>query len=684
MKRTRLSWVWIGLTGAGLFAAGAAQAEPADKKTISVPAVSFTGQGGGEVEKPQPRTRSGRSAGGYIQFWHTPGHWLEWTVEGAAAGEYDLTLGYAGKHDVTRSLAVNGTPVEALKSFALKRTGRWSTWSEAKLPASVKLAAGRNVLRLTCTDDASVRLREIKLSGAGKKDIVVNATDFSGEGGSRVQALKPPTKGYVIKWGGDKHWLEWAVDAPAAGEYAVHLHYAADGYCPRELQVNGRPVKGLEEFILPPTGDERNWTVGKLPVAVALKAGRNTLRMTGIGGRQRGVPAVGGAFGLSEIRLVCPPGGDVEPVKLRYLKAVLAEQAEAKKQGPITPPAPLGPPPPAIEGAVALAEGQTFKLGGRSATVTKADVLPYVENKFSKRFVFENYDNPKLRRLREKYKLDEVIAGDADEMTKQAMLMKWVWDQWDFGHAQEIYYLRDPFRILDEAKRGHKFQCMHSGSVLLTTANSLGWVCRAMAIPRHTFCEIWSNQHRKWIMFDATSNYFPEKKGVPLNTYEQRQALLREGGGVMRGRMGEKGLERMPQSDRYGRRLLFIGYIPNTNFLDRGPDYGQFFITKDELCKGRGWHTRDCPEDPAKDPYFPINQAALALVPDGGALKVTIGTITPNFKAFQVRIDGGEWKASKTSFAWKPHQGANTLEAKSVNKFGVDGPVSTVKLAVEK
>jgi len=45
----------------------------------------------------------------------------------------------------------------------------------------------------------------------------------------------------------------------------------------------------------------------------------------------------------------------------------------------------------------------------------------------------------------------------------------------------------------------------------------------------------------------------------------------------------------------------------------------------------------------------------VALVPDGDALKVTLGTMTPNFKEFRVRIDGGEWRPAETTFSWSPH-----------------------------
>jgi hypothetical protein len=55
-------------------------------------------------------------------------------------------------------------------------------------------------------------------------------------------------------------------------------------------------------------------------------------------------------------------------------------------------------------------------------------------------------------------------------------------------------------------------------------------------------------------------------------------------------------------------------------------------------------------------------------------------TMTPNFKTFMARVDGGEWKAVADSFDWKPRAGINRLEVKSVNRFGVDGPISTIEI----
>jgi hypothetical protein len=213
----------------------------------------------------------------------------------------------------------------------------------------------------------------------------------------------------------------------------------------------------------------------------------------------------------------------------------------------------------------------------------------------------------------------------------------------------------------------------------------------------HSSTEIWSNQHRKWVMLDPTFAMYVEKDGMPLNAFEIRTEWFERDGRdlvfvldkarrryrkadmpVLRGRF--EGFGDLVLDGGAVNPYAFIGYIPNTNYLDSGPDYGRMFITQDSLCAGTKWHTRDVPKDPAVDPYFPINQATPTLEVRGDALRVSLRTLTPNFKAFLARIDGGEWRRTDDGFDWQPRAGANRLEVKSVNRFDVEGPTSTVEI----
>jgi len=358
----------------------------------------------------------------------------------------------------------------------------------------------------------------------------------------------------------------------------------------------------------------------------------------------------------------------------------------------------------------AAQEGSTIDLGGRKAVVRKFDVLPVVESDYTKRFTFDSIDNPKLQELREKYKLDQVVAPGKDEFDRMVLLLDWTHSQFKkFGRPSANP--RGALEILKNVEEGHTFFCAQYGATLVSAAASLGWVDRALALrrhrdypgagsPEHTSTEIWSNQHRKWVMVDPTANMYVEKDGIPLNAYEIRtEWFAREGKDlvfsigkerkkhrkadlpIFLGRFAGFGDLTVPanEMEKYG----FTGYIPNTNLMDAGPDYGKMFIVKDALCEAK-WHERTTPAHPAVDPYFPIGQAAVALSADGGAVKVALRTLTPNFKEYRVQIDGGGWKPSEAAFAWALRPGSNRLEAKTVNRFGVEGPVSVVEIDAPK
>ena len=366
----------------------------------------------------------------------------------------------------------------------------------------------------------------------------------------------------------------------------------------------------------------------------------------------------------------------------------------------------------APEGAQPLRQGSAVTLGDRKAVLTRLDDLPYVQSDYTKRFRFDSYDNPRLTELRERYRLDEVVAPGKDEFDRQVLLLDWVNHRFKkFGKPTSP--ARGALDVLAANDAGNTFFCAHYADVFVSAAATLGWVDRSLALRRpdpigqgsteHSSTEIWSNQYRKWVMLDPTFAMHVVKASdpaaVPLNAYELRQEWFYNDGKDLVFVL-DKDRKRYRKSDLpvfrsrhagFGDLVLdegalnpygFIGYIPNTNLMDAGPDYGKMFITKDKVCEGTKWHTRVAPADPARDPYFPIDQSALTLTADGGGLRVALKTLTPNFKTYLARIDGGEWKPAGEAFAWTPHAGANRLEVKTVNRFGVEGPVSTAEIQV--
>jgi hypothetical protein len=360
----------------------------------------------------------------------------------------------------------------------------------------------------------------------------------------------------------------------------------------------------------------------------------------------------------------------------------------------------------ACVGSRGVEVGEEISVGDKKVVVTKVEALPFVESQYSKRFKFDLAENPKLKELREKYGLDEVVAPGKDEFAKQVLLNDWVHRRFKkFG--QPSTKARGALEVLQGIDDGQTFFCAQYAETMASAAASLGWVDRLLALRRHqgvnahggstehTTTEIWSNEYGKWVMLDPTSNMYLEAAGIPLNAWEIRQEWFYRGGtnlifvvGKERARYRKTDLpiflERFKdfgdltidpdELDKYG----FIGYIPNTNLMDAGNDYGGMFIVKDALCDGTKWHIRDLPKNPAVDPYFPIDQAPIELRGDGDTLRVELKTMTPNFKTFEVKFGNGDWKASGGVIEWRPRAGVSELRARAVNAFGVKGPVSLV------
>ncbi|MDB5301849.1 MAG: transglutaminase domain protein, partial [Phycisphaerales bacterium] len=130
-----------------------------------------------------------------------------------------------------------------------------------------------------------------------------------------------------------------------------------------------------------------------------------------------------------------------------------------------------------------LKQGDAVTLITREGVVTKLDTLPYVESEYTKRFRFDSYDNPKLKELRDRFHLDEIIAPGKTEFDRQVLLLDWVNHRFKkFGKPSSP--ARGALDVLAAVDEGHSFFCSQYGDVLVSAAASLGWVDRPLALRR--------------------------------------------------------------------------------------------------------------------------------------------------------------------------------------------------------
>jgi transglutaminase superfamily protein len=350
----------------------------------------------------------------------------------------------------------------------------------------------------------------------------------------------------------------------------------------------------------------------------------------------------------------------------------------------------------------------SLTAGQDSATRTDEVVIrgpqfhspPYSED-------FEDFASPNITRLRNEYRLDEVVRGETSEFQKLLKLRHWVHSRWPIDNDQK--FSGDVFAILEKAKTGAGFYCTHSMRVQHAVMTAMGYVVRDLGVDsdhlvfgksnHHGVNEVWSNEYAKWVLLDAKYDIHYERAGVPLSALELHEAARSDQGkgivkvaGPGRREVPMKGLE-FPTSSVLS--YWWISYNPAmktfTGKSDRrgvvvfdSPEFRatKWFRDTDEGL-GEHWAYRANAFVPVSDRHE-INWSVG--VPDvkfkqeaPGEVDLTFFSITPNLETYRMRLNNGSWQnVAGDRWHWKLKVGENILDVCTRNRFGVEGPVVTV------
>ncbi len=511
-----------------------------------------------------------------------------------------------------------------------------------------------------------------------------------------------PRRSFISGDGG-KTW------APLAGEYLVRLHLVQ--YVPQGHFIS--PVIDL--------GQDRPQAVGANPLvtpaaieSVALKADAVTPHGTRVELACRtGHSPVYEAALWTDWR---PASGPVPPGH-RYLqwKAVLTSRDPLRT--------------PLLQSVAVEAKVR------RRPTLTWASTLKTVAfhneriRYTSMPFEYENPLHPRMVALRRKYKLDAVVSAAASETEQFVKLRDWVSRQWKYQPPAVNYPAWDADEIL---RRKYGF-CVQYAVVLMQAAISLGHQARFFFGDNpggayeggHEVCEIWSNEHGKWIFMDGnvSLHYLDPKTKVPLSALELHDLLTKtyyQGGqATLANRPQQRQLsdaiaicfgssmtpgsvpagsdarvEARAEGGRYSvpTRWLCLGYLPRNNFyahafpqpLNQGChwDWSEYWWWEDAATP-KQWPYHHFTSR-RNDLDWSINQVCFAatVTDRPGDLAIAMGTCTPYFQSYLVKLDGQGWKESSRDFTWALHPGRNRVEMRVRNNAGILGPLSF--LEVEK
>jgi hypothetical protein len=360
---------------------------------------------------------------------------------------------------------------------------------------------------------------------------------------------------------------------------------------------------------------------------------------------------------------------------------------------------------PLLRKLTVRAEVEVVRQKDQAVRVAAADNMKIVRGYYP--FAFQDAAEPRLEVLRNRYRLDEVVAHCSSEFDQFRVLAFWMRGIWRDGWGKHSLELHTPWDALISLELSPQYKasgmCVIYSNTFIQCALAVGLQARGVVLDHHFVSEVWSNEHRKWVTFDIAASTdslrsaFHIKDNTPLCSLETH-TLAREGkkdqvwivpaGPFPRVNGADQKKEKMLGPDeweaRFGmpfRNNYLTSWLPGE--LEHGfiqYHYDGYLWWKDTPIPKYEEYTYQSSHP--RDFYWTINHARVFLGATArpAELRVQLDTVTPNFAGFRVRVDGGEWNESDADFSWTLHSGTNTLEVKPVNAFRKDGVISVIRI----
>ncbi|HEY7157310.1 MAG TPA: hypothetical protein VH575_25375 [Gemmataceae bacterium] len=354
-------------------------------------------------------------------------------------------------------------------------------------------------------------------------------------------------------------------------------------------------------------------------------------------------------------------------------------------------------------------------------------------------FVYQQ-PSPRLKLLREKYKLDKVIAPGKTEMEQLMLLRYWVRNQCHRGWASHPALWVPPWDtllILESRDRPDCLvMCTHFSCMFTQCCLALGWNARHCILDHHCVSEVWVDQHRKWVMMDTGNSaeradvglHF-ERGGVPLSARELHllhrggktedvqvcftpERLMKQIAPLCRPAPPPKGkplarpdtislaeLKKYPvcQLENYRR----YAFPPRNNYLTTLYPGEMEHGFSDYFYDGYCWvgdspdaprispeYSRHLSPDRLQDIDWDVNWVRIHLcrTAKAGEVQVDVESHVPNLARLEKQTSEGDkgvkavWQATLERFIWKLKPGRNVLTVRGVNHWERTGQPSRVEV----
>ncbi len=326
------------------------------------------------------------------------------------------------------------------------------------------------------------------------------------------------------------------------------------------------------------------------------------------------------------------------------------------------------------------------------------------------RMAEDDFNHPRLKLLREREKLDQVIASGKSQFEKIVLLRNWAHNQWK--PSEKFYYPPwDAVEILDLARKyDNRGFCAQHAIVFLQACQSMGIHARYVDLPGHFVVGIWSDDFNKWVIMDPSNNIHYEKDGIPLGGRQISQAwwenkirgifkVLSDG---TRKPVEKKDFDvyRAYSIDERANQLsepvrVTVNNVHKT--LSHESDYRKYpLIGRDDLVIGsafRAWKNAGAnefhkgrPESADPDDFsYAKNQIILFLArkyPQIGRVKIVAEpTNSETFQEICGNLNDMGWvSVARKEIFWDLDPGRNKLECRVRTRFGWEGPIGEISL----
>jgi len=348
-----------------------------------------------------------------------------------------------------------------------------------------------------------------------------------------------------------------------------------------------------------------------------------------------------------------------------------------------------------------------------------------VEHRYSSyEFAYQDCQHPKLRALRRRLRLDEVLKGTRGDFEKINRLRHYVSGLWFHDLPHIDYPEWDADEILDRNKRlGAGGMCIQFSIVFFQCLQSLGYHARHVNIFAHETIEVYVDELGKWVHVDPESLFdsyqFNTQSGEPINVLQQHRYFLRS-----LGFSAERPIDWMATkawawpSEDVDTKPQPLGFSTFTDWINDPanppPQYrlagflrliprNDYFSRPHPRPVNKGlqhhwpwngylnWYDQATPRklqyalhsDREADFYPTLNRVQFSALfgKRAGELEIEMITFAPNFDGFEINVDGTGWRRSPQRFSWSLRPSAvNTLEMRARNKLGPLGKPSLIKV----